>query len=133
MSEDINGKLKQLIDLLGQENMRENVISVLNALTNSGEKKEAPKPENKIQSSGNTGLSPDLAENQEMMRFLKKAMDHMRNNNDPRINLLHSIKPFLGSRRQNKINNCIMLLQLSSLTRLLEENDNKGESINNEL
>jgi len=49
------------------------------------------------------------------------TMDAMRNINDPRINLLTAIKPFLSSGRQKKLSNCIRLFQVTQITKLMSD------------
>lgn len=44
---------------------------------------------------------------------------------DPRINLLQAIKPFMNSKRQKKIGSCIQLLQVASLSRILNDHENR--------
>lgn len=69
--------------------------------------------------------SSDLesAINPETINTALKAMDRIKSTNDPRINLLHAIEPFMNARRQQKIGNCIQLLQLSGLSRLLNDRE----------
>lgn len=124
MSEDLNKKIKQITDMLGQENIPDNFKGLLNMLAGSAESGEpAPKTaeqpfvkEEKFQKS-------ELEENVEMMRRIKKVMDHVNHNSDPRVNLLNAIRPFLNNSRQKKVNNCIKLLQMASLSRVLDESD----------
>ena len=59
-----------------------------------------------------------------MLRTVKTIMDTMQNMNDPRINLLTAIRPFLSSNRQKKLGNCIRLFQMTQLTRLITESEN---------
>jgi hypothetical protein len=48
-------------------------------------------------------------------------MDVMRSINDPRINLLTAISPFLNNSRQKKIGNCVKLFQMTQVTRMMTE------------
>ena len=40
---------------------------------------------------------------------------------DPRINLLTAIKPFLNSNRQKKVGDCIKLFQMFHLTNMMTD------------
>jgi len=64
---------------------------------------------------------PDISP--EMLDKAMKAINRIKSVNDPRINLLQAIKPFMNSRRQKKIRNCIQLLQLAGISRLLEDHE----------
>jgi len=162
MGEDINGKIQQMAELLGQENMPDNVKNLLTMLADSlGEKKEEsnsasdshannePEPGSPGSSDsgqqaqpfqtgeitsesrsdtgkGNTGQSVNFNRDMnpdDLTARLKKAISNMGNINDPRINLLLALKPFLNSHRQKKIGNCIQLLQFTGLARLLNNQD----------
>lgn len=124
MSEDLNKKIKQITDMLGQENIPDNFKGLLSMLAGSSESEEpAPKTaeqpfvkEEKFQRS-------ELEENMEMVRRIKKVMDHVNHNSDPRVNLLNAVRPFLNNSRQKKVNNCIKLLQMVSLSRIMDETD----------
>jgi len=148
MSDDLNNKLKQLADMLnGNEKMSENLSSLISMLakssgndkpaqTSSEEKspKEEPSMKIKAQDSIKAENLPwqsdtkenernidELQDNAEMMRRIKDVMDAMRNINDPRINLLTAIKPFLSSGRQKKLSNCIRLFQVTQITKLMSD------------
>lgn len=127
MSDDLNKKIKQITDVLSQENLPDNLkglFALLGSSANSQEEKiEEPAP-NSIdinKKEKNKELS-DLEDNMEMLRKVKTIMDRLNTGNDPRINLLSAIKPFLNNNRQKKLSNCISLLKVSSLAKLVEEN-----------
>lgn len=124
MSDDLNKKIKQLTDLLGQENMADNLKGLFSMLASSMNKEEsAPKAnENDAPKEERSGGS-ELGDSIEMMRKVGKIMERLNTTTDPNINLLHAIKPFLNNKRQQKLDNCIKLLQVSRLTRLLDEGD----------
>ena len=65
------------------------------------------------------------AANRDVLDSARKALNRLNTSNDPRINLLNAIKPFMNTRRQKKIGNCIQLLQIASLSRLLNEQENR--------
>jgi len=125
MSDDLNKKIKQITDILGQENIPDNVKGLLSLLTNPGPKEESVphSMENQIPNREEKRERTDLDENLEMVRKMKRIMDRMGSNNDPRINLLTAIKPFLSTSRQKKVGNAIKMITMTSVARLLEEND----------
>ncbi|HOM02839.1 MAG TPA: hypothetical protein PLH43_08450 [Acetivibrio sp.] len=142
MSDDLNNKLKQLAEMLNSnEKMSENLSGLLSMLANSSgnEKSAQAAPKEEPSDDGapmkikahdsplpfdtkeNERSSDELQDNVEMMRKVKDIMDTMRNINDPRINLLTAIKPFLSSNRQKKLSNCIRLFQVTQITKLMSE------------
>lgn len=53
---------------------------------------------------------------------LKNIVDSMTNNrNDPRTNLLMSLKPYMRSGRQRSIDSAVKLLGLTNLTKILRK------------
>lgn len=124
MSEDLNKKVQQVARILGQDdlpdNVKELVALIASSISKSDEKpgqagsndaaKETPAPEP-------AAISPDVLDT------ARNVLDRFNAANDPRINLLQAIKPFMNKRRQAKIGNCIQLLKVASLSRMLGEQE----------
>ena len=154
MSDDLNKKIKQLTDILGQDNLPDNVKDLLSLLTGSSSKQDSPKRTDELpapryekeswddraqrdeRTSKDDRVSredrsfkeersgrSELEENIEMVRKIKNVMQKLNSNNDPRISLLNAIRPFLSKKRQSKLNNCIKLLHMTSLTKYMDEYD----------
>ncbi|MBO6244008.1 MAG: hypothetical protein J6O41_05540, partial [Clostridia bacterium] len=60
---------------------------------------------------------------------LKSAIDSMNSTNDPRSNLLHSLKPYLRDERKQKVDQYANLLNFAKIAELLN-NDNKENNKN---
>lgn len=132
--EELNTKFKQIAQMLGQDNVKvpDNLGSIISMLANSSAKEQPPqKSEDKPQPQQDNRAqkeeppkqsnSNNMDDNLEMMRKVKTIMDGMRSVNDPRINLLTAISPFLNNSRQKKISNCIRLFQMTQVTRMMTE------------
>ncbi|NLC67304.1 MAG: hypothetical protein GX754_00645 [Clostridiaceae bacterium] len=129
MKEDLGVTIKQLASMLDQDKIPENLkelISLFSGMmeknSNERQKQDIPALDNHVneQSPGkeNTGeqeVSP------EMITLVKTLMGRLDIRNDPRINLLMALKPFLNNNRRKKLGNCIKLLQI---TRLFEDMEN---------
>lgn len=126
MSDDLNKKIKQVTDALGQDKLPENIVNLLALLANSsapsGKEENPPKVPDAPSPIEETQVRSGPVPETDMLAKVRRAMDRMGSINDPRINLLTAIKPFMSAGRQKKINNCINLLKISGLTRLLDEN-----------
>jgi hypothetical protein len=137
MSDDLNKKIKQITDLLGQDTIPDNVKGLLSLLASSNGKDESSQqksveaPQYKEDRSERSERNDryersersEIDENMEMLRKVRRVMDRLNTNNDPRVNLLTAIKPFLNSNRQKKLGNCIKMIQMSSLTKIMDDND----------
>jgi len=123
MSDDLDKKIKQIADVLGQGDMPDNLKGLLSVLADSmsGEKPSQKGEADKQKDRGES--KNELAENMDMIRKVTTIMNKMSSVNDPRINLLQAIKPFLNSRRQGKLNNCVNILRMSSMVKLLDEGE----------
>jgi hypothetical protein len=124
MNDDLNKKIKQITDILGQENLPDNLKGLLSILTAPTAKEEiSPKaieaPVIKEEKANRSETDDSI----DMLRKVKKIMDKVNTNNDPKINLLNAIKPFLNNKRQKRLNDCMKLLQMSSITKLLDDPD----------
>lgn len=129
--EELNTKFKQIAQMLGQENVKvpDNLGSIISMLTNSSSKEQTPQKseeqpppqQDNKRKSEEPPIQNNMDDNLEMMRKIKTIMDNMRNINDPRINLLTAISPFLNNSRQKKISNCIKLFQMTQVTRMMTE------------
>ena len=60
---------------------------------------------------------------------MKSIMEKMNNQNDPRTNLLYSLKPYLREERKEKLDQYANLLNVAKIAELLK-NDNKENKDN---
>lgn len=129
--DELNMKFKQIAQMLGKENVNvpDNLGNILSMLANSSSKEQTPQkpeeqtpiqPQNRVINEDSKAKN-NLEDNMEMMRKVKTIMDSMRSVNDPRVNLLTAISPFLNNSRQKKIGNCVKLFQMTQVTRMMTE------------
>ncbi len=125
MSDDLTKKVQQIAQMLGQENMPDNLKELVTLLATSLGSKEDSSSQSSASDTepAEKQTISEPAANTEMMNTARKALDKLNTSNDPRINLLHAIQPFMNSKRQKKISNCIQLLQIAGLSRLLNEHE----------
>lgn len=148
MSDNLNKKVQQIAQLLGHDNVPDNVkelVSLLSAsLENNGDASSKDEGDASSEAASFTASTqPDSIKhssdeqapalqsssedpqsiNRDVLATARNALSKLNSSNDPRINLLNAIKPFMNNRRQKKIGNCIQLLQIASLSRLLNEQE----------
>lgn len=110
MSGDMNDKIKQIADILGQENVAENLKPIITSLMNNN--------------NSNTDQHENRSvENNDVVSKIKGAMDRLSTSNDPRVSLLTAVKPFLNNNRQKKIANCIKLFHMTNIAKIMDENE----------
>ena len=59
------------------------------------------------------------------MMKMKSIMENMNNRNDPRANLLYSLKPYLRDTKKDKLDQYVNLLNVSKIADLMNNNDKK--------
>lgn len=62
-----------------------------------------------------------------LMKF-SSVFNNMNNKNDPRANLLNSLRPYLRDGKQNKLDNYINLLNVSKIADIMKANNNNKEN-----
>ncbi|MDP4183009.1 MAG: hypothetical protein Q8942_18220 [Bacillota bacterium] len=128
MSDDLNKKIKQITDIFGQENIPDNVKGLLSLLVGPGNQSETDAPkaleDEPVPVREENKSKNDQDENIEMIKRARKMMERLNTKDDPRINLLYSMRPFLNNSRQKKIVTCVKLLQMYNLSKLMD--DDKG-------
>ncbi len=134
MSDDMGDKIKQIADMLGQNsnpNIPDNVKGLLNMLmsnTGNGSKDEDTQedPPQKSRSNENSSSNSNEADDfADMARKMKKAMSKLNVANDPRVNLLNAIRPYLNKNRQRKLQTCLKLMRIGSLTQVLDDSEER--------
>jgi hypothetical protein len=128
MSDDMNDKFKQIAEMLGQNsntNIPENVKGLLNMLlssSSSNSKEESSSDDSSLKSDSNErSVKTDTDELTDMTRKIKKAMNALNTSNDPRVNLLNAIKPYLNNNRQRKLQTCLKLIRIGGMTKLMDD------------
>ena len=58
---------------------------------------------------------------------MKSIMENMNNKNDPRANLLYSLKPYLRDSKKDKLDQYVNLLNVSKLAEFMNQNNNDNK------
>lgn len=104
-SPDLNNLLSQV-----SPEMLNNLSSILNS--NS---------QNSSNASSNSNNNFNLDMNTIMK--MKSIMENMNNKNDPRANLLYSLKPYLRDSKKDKLDQYVNLLNVSKIAELMNKNN----------
>lgn len=116
MSDDISSKLQQLKDMLSDDQMQDKLKSMMSIMPNIQNSEEGA--EN--QQSGNNF---NLSENEVMISKFMKIMEKRKQLNDPRINLLTAIKPYLSQKRQGRVDSYSKIFSFTQLASLFKDDD----------
>ena len=104
---DINNILNQV-----SPEMINNLSSILNSNSSNSSNSENSSNQNNFNLDMNTILK------------MKSIMENMNNKNDPRANLLYSLKPYLRDSKKNKVDQYVNMLNISKIADLMNKPNN---------
>ena len=118
------GELNDVISKISPE-MIENFSSMMsNGNNNSNENPESSKNTNTQNSSNSGGFDFNNIDMNTILK-MKSIMEKLNSKDDPRSNLLYSLKPYLRESKKEKLDKYANLLNIAKLSELFK-NDNKG-------
>ncbi|NLY42766.1 MAG: hypothetical protein GX066_02110 [Clostridiaceae bacterium] len=130
MTDEFNNKLDQVKTLLENENMVNSLKTLINMLGNSAQgdqKQVAPQPGSENEPAKESAVSQVAPSNTSLQQSsmdetmdaiirIKNAYDKISREDDPRINLLMALKPYLSPRRKSKLETAIRVANLTKLS-----------------
>lgn len=80
---------------------------------------------NDSNNSSNSNFNLNNIDINTLMKF-SSAFNNMNNKNDPRANLLNSLRPYLRDGKQNKLDNYMNLLNVSKIADIMKSNNKEN-------
>jgi hypothetical protein len=143
MADDMSNLINNVKNMIDSGNIPDNIKEMLNNFNSSTEISEnsktpnmenlnidfnnllntinASNPTNKSNNSNNFNIDMDT------VLKMKNIIEAMNNKDDPRANLLNSLKPYLRESRQGKLDQYINLLNMTKIADFIKkENDNNA-------
>lgn len=121
-----NGSSNDLNNLLSQVSpeMINNLSNILNSNTQTSSQNSSNQNINNSTPNNNNNFNLDM----NTIMKMKSIMENMNNKNDPRANLLYSLKPYLRDSKKDKLDQYVNLLNVSKIAELMNKNnDTKKE------
>ncbi|MBR3162583.1 MAG: hypothetical protein IKF17_00575 [Clostridia bacterium] len=125
MSEDLSDLINNVKSMMDNGNIPDNMKDILNSISSSN-----PKGSNT-----STSFTSSSGKNQSSLNIdvetiikLKGIIDNINSKDDPRANLLYSLKPYLRDSRKAKLDQYVNLLNMTKIVDLLnnEKKENNG-------
>ncbi len=115
MSDDISEMMKKMSEMLKNNEIPDNVKSIISNLSSkSSEANTSSENSNSSSENANNSDFPDIDLN--TMLKMKSIIDSMnKQQNDPRANLLRSLKPYLKPSRKEKVDQYIKLFSMGKV------------------
>ena len=75
----------------------------------------------------NSSLNGNFNLDMNTIMKMKSIMENMNNKNDPRANLLYSLKPYLRDSKKDKLDQYVNLLNVSKIAEMMNQNNNDNK------
>ena len=125
-----SGQLNDVISKIPPE-MIQNFSSMMGQQSSNGNSNNTNNNSGNERQNTNTSNNFDFS-NIDMNTILKmkSIMEKMNTSNDPRSNLLYSLKPYLREERKGKVDQYANLLNFAKIAELLKNDNNKENNSN---
>lgn len=138
---NMNALLENVKKMVDSGNIPNDVQQMLNGLQNKNSEKPdlssilsqvSPEMLNNLGNMLNSNNQINSQNNENTNNFnidmntimkMKSIMDNMNNKNDPRANLLYSLKPYLRDSKKNKLDQYVNLLNISKIAEVMNKNN----------
>lgn len=117
MSEDMSNLMNQISNMIKNNEIPDEIKNMMNSLnSNASNSTESSSSQDTSSSENKTMPEFDMA----TIMKMKKIMDSMKESrNDPRANLLKSLKPYLKESRKEKVDQYIQLFGMGKVFEML--------------
>lgn len=124
-----NGNISEAISNISPE-MINSFSKILSNQSNNTQSQEEPNSQNNNNSSKNSQNSNNNFDFSNIdintVKKMSSILGKMNNaKEDPRANLLNSLKPYLRDSKKDKLNNYINLLNVTKIAEIMKENNNE--------
>lgn len=121
MNDELSNKIKELAAILGQDTLPDNIIELLSLLAGSSGNGEgnAPKSPGEKTRSEDKDSQPNY--DSDILNKIRAFLESSGQDKDPGLNLISAIKPFLSEKRRQRLDNCITILQMTKLSRYMDD------------
>jgi hypothetical protein len=132
MPDDLDKKLKQIGDMFGisdtsgLKNIVESIAPNMNSNSNVGSFPESGPSYNTSNIPTPSGMNRNNPMDLGLLSKVNEMLGMFNNVSDSRITLLHSVQPFLGNQRQQRLSGAIQLLKILSIINSIAPNFNRN-------
>ena len=120
MSDNMNDLFANVKKMVDSGNIPDDIKQMMNNFQNSSNNNNS----NNSPNENSNGFNIDM----NTIMKMQNIMNNMNNKNDPRANLLYSLKPYLRDSKKEKLNQYVNLLNISKIADIMnKKDDNKHE------
>ena len=122
MNEDMSSLMEQINNMMKNNQIPDDIKNIINSMSQNSSNSGNEDPKNKdTSSSENTSSDSSMPEfDMATIMKLKRVMESMKSSsNDPRANLLKSLKPYLKESRKEKVDQYIQIFGMGKVFEML--------------
>ena len=121
-NEDMSELFSKFENMVQEGNIPDEMKNILSSFSSNNSEKSSNSDNSKHDNSDNSNVNIDF----ETIMKMKSMMEKLNNKDDPRANLLLSLKPYLKNSRKEKVDQYIKLFNMS---KVLEVFGNSGNEV----
>ena len=121
-NEDMSELFSKFENMVKEGNIPDEMKNILSSFSSNNSEKSSNSDNSKHDNSDNSNANIDF----ETIMKMKSMMEKLNNKDDPRANLLLSLKPYLKNSRKEKVDQYIKLFNMS---KVLEVFGNSGNEV----
>ena len=128
MADDISKMFDNVKKIVDNGNIPDNLKDLLKNLNSSNDDISSLISNSKSSSSESSNSNKTNNINMDIKTFIKmkNIIDTINKKDDPRANLLHSLKPYLRESRKEKIEQYVNLLNMTKIADILKKENNSN-------
>ena len=118
MSEDLSDIINNVKSMVDSGNIPDNMKEMLSAISSG----------NNTSASSNANDTDNFNMDMNTILKIKTIIDNINTKDDPRANLLYSLKPYLRESRKSKLDQYVNILNMTKIANIInnESKENKG-------
>ena len=121
-NEDMSELFSKFENMVKEGNIPDEMKNILSSFSSNNSEKSSNSDKSKYDNSDSSNVNIDF----ETIMKMKSMMEKLNNKDDPRANLLLSLKPYLKNSRKEKVDQYIKLFNMS---KVLEAFGNSGNEV----
>ena len=125
MSNNMDDLFANVKKMVNSGNIPDDIKQMMNNVQNNSNNQSNQNSSQESAHSENSSNNFNLDMNTIMK--MKSIMENMNNKNDPRANLLYSLKPYLRDSKKDKLDQYVNLLNVSKIAELMNKNNNQNK------
>lgn len=121
MDDDLESKIKQIGKMLGKEDIPDDLSNLISQLASSFNNNSQASNEAVNNEHAPSSQADNTNDAKDMLALVSKLSNMTSlSKNDPKVHLLNSLRPFMGDKRQDKLNKCIKFIGMSKIAKNMD-------------